>query len=849
MERFRFTDEERAGMEKMAVPFAVYQFIDKHVVTLVLSGGFCRLFGYDDIRVAYHEMDHDMYRYTHPDDVSRISDAAIRFATNKSDYDVIYRTRTINDSGYRIIHAIGSHVYTASGARISYVWYTDEGDYVEGESAPEASFNSSLQKSLHEESILKASYYDYLTGLPSISYFFELATAGKSAIIKSGGHPVMLFIDLCGMKIYNSKRGFSEGDNLIRSLSKMLSAYFGSDHCSRFGSDHFAVFTEETGLEPTLYGLFADWQAQNPDCPCIRIGIFKSDLDDVNAGTACDRAKIACNRIRNTRKSAFNYFSEDLLADIKKRQYVIENLDNAINNEWIQVYYQPIVRAVNGKVCDEEALSRWIDPVKGLLSPAEFIPTLESAGLIYKLDLYVVEKVLQKIKSQKEKGLYVVPQSVNLSRSDFDACDIVNEICLRTDAAGVPHQMLNIEITESIIGSDFEFIRRQIEKFQSLGFRVWMDDFGSGYSSLDVLQSIKFQLIKFDMSFMREFQQDKSKIILNELMKMATALGLDTVCEGVETAEQVAFLREIGCSKLQGYYYCKPIPFEKVLERYEKGIQIGFEDPVESAYFETVGKLSLHDLDMIASADDEKGLFNYFDTLPMAIVELRDGKLNLVRSNAAYGRFILTRYDLDLSADNAAFNEMIMKEQNAPFVNMITQSSKIENRSIFDEIITDGATVHLFSKRLGENPKTGAVAVAFAILSITEQDQGTTYANIARALAADYFNLFYVDLETEDFIQYTSNAGGDELAVERHGVNFFAASRRDALVYLHKDDIESFNSVFTKENLMKTLEDHGTFSVTYRQLINGEYVRVNMKAMHMLEGRKYIIIGVSKANS
>ena len=832
---FRFSDEQKSVMEKMAVPFAAYQFTDGRVVTLVLSDGFCRLFGYDDRETAYKDMDHNMYRYTHKDDVTRISEAAIRFATDKSGYDVIYRSRKANDAAYHIIHATGEHVYTATGERIAYVWYTEEVKYNKSTGTPKTDLNLSLQGSLHEESILKANYYDYMTGLPSISYFFELSSAGKKEIIESGGHPVMLFVDLCGMKLYNGKYGFSEGDKLIRALAEMLSVHYGNDHCSRFGSDHFAVYTEETGLEQTLYALFSDWQTKYPDCPCIRVGIFKSDLDDVDAGTACDRAKIACDRIRKTRVSAFNYFTEELLEDTKKRQYIIENIDNAINNKWITVFYQPIVRAVNGRVCDEEALARWIDPAKGMFSPSDFIPTLENSGLIYKLDLYVVEQVLEKIKAQKEKGLFIVPQSINLSRADFDACDIVDEICRRVDNAGVGRNLITIEITESIIGSDFDFIKSQIERFQSLGFSVWMDDFGSGYSSLDVLQSIKFQLIKFDMSFMHQFGQDNNgKIILTELMKMATALGVDTVCEGVETEEQAAFLREIGCSKLQGHYYSKALPFDEILNRYKNGTQIGFEDPGESAYFETIGKLNLHDLAMIAG-DDERGFYNYFDTLPMAIIELRDGKLRVVRSNQSYRKFISTRYGVDLSK-KGVFNDLIIKEQGSTFVKMVTECCNTGSRSFFDE-------------KLSENQKTGAIAVAFAILSITDSAEGASYADIARALAADYSNLFYVDLETDDFIEYSSSAGSEELAVERHGHDFFTHSRHDANYYLYKDDIEDFVSAFTKENLIKALEEHGTFTLTYRQMINDKPVYMNMKAMHMLKGGRYIIIGVSRANS
>ena len=199
--------------------------------------------------------------------------------------------------------------------------------------------------------------------------------------------------------------------------------------------------------------------------------------------------------------------------------------------------------------------------------------------MIYKLDLYVLDQILEKMINQRQAGLSIVPHSLNLSRADFDSCDIVEEIRKRVDAAGIGRDKLTIEVTESMIGSDFDFMKEQILRFKSLGFQVWMDDFGSGYSSLDVLQSIPFDLLKFDMHFMKLFdKEEKTKIILRELVHMAIGLGIDTLCEGVETSEQVEFLREIGCAKLQGFFFCKPIPFEDILDRYKKGKQIGFED-------------------------------------------------------------------------------------------------------------------------------------------------------------------------------------------------------------------------------------------------------------------------------
>jgi EAL domain-containing protein (putative c-di-GMP-specific phosphodiesterase class I) len=175
----------------------------------------------------------------------------------------------------------------------------------------------------------------------------------------------------------------------------------------------------------------------------------------------------------------------------------------------------------------------------------------------------VLEQVLKKIRSRMSAKEEIVPQSINLSRSDFETCDIVEEIRKRVDDAGVERNMISVEITEGIIGENFDYMKEQISRFQDLGFKVWMDDFGSGYSSLNVLHSISFDLIKFDQNFTKKLlEEERGRIIMKDMMKMAESLQVDTICEGVETKEQALFLREIGCSKQQGYYYGKPCPLE-----------------------------------------------------------------------------------------------------------------------------------------------------------------------------------------------------------------------------------------------------------------------------------------------
>ena len=848
-EKYQFPDDQMALMEAMRVPFAVYQFVGKRVVTLVLSQGFLDLFGYTDRALAYYEMDNDMYAETHPDDIARIADEAFRFATEGGTYEVVYRTRDKKGSGYRVVHAKGEHVLTDTGVRLAHVWYTDEGMYHENARSGEWGLNSALSGELHDESLVRASHYDQLTGLPNMTFFFELAEAACDAIKERGGKPALLYMDMSGMKYFNSRNGFSEGNDLLRAFSRVLAATFSSEGCCHISGDHFAAFSEEDGLEDLLEQFFKDCSEMNggKNLP-VRVGIYLESMESVRVGVACDRAKFAVESLRNVLESSYSYYDLGLRKEEDRRQYVLENFDRAIEERWIQVYYQPIVRAVNGRVCDEEALARWVDPERGLLSPVDFIPALEESGMIYKLDLYVLDRVIEKIKYQIEEGFDIVPHSINLSRSDFDACDIVEEIRQRVDVARLARDLITIEITESTVGANQDFVKKQVERFQDLGFPVWMDDFGSGYSSLDVLQSIKFNLIKFDMSFMQKLDESEgSKIVLTELMKMATALGVDTVCEGVETESQARFLQEIGCSKLQGYYYKKPIPLEEILERYAKGIQIGYENPEESAYFEAIGRVNLYDLAVIAGQGDE-GLQNFFSTLPMGIVEMKGNDARFVRANQSYRDFMERFFGLDLSDPNHGVSTPRFGASSS-FMKLCRQCCESGARVFYDERMPDGSTVHSFIRRIGVNPVTGDTALVLAVLSIEDANEGMTYASIARALAADYYNLYYVDIETEQFIEYSSPVGGEELAMERRGADFFAASRKDAMERIYEGDRGAFAAAFTKENVLTELDKQGTFTITYRLIERGEPVYANMKVMRMQPDGRHLIVGVSIVDS
>ncbi len=729
MERYQFSDQELNGLEQLPTPLVVYQFADNHVHVLAMSDGYRELFELPEREEAYRLLEQDVLMNTHPDDVERLKEAVRRFITESGRYEVIFRGKKYHGTEDHVIHGIGRHVYRENGIRLAYVSFIDEGAYTSEDDTQASALNRAFNQVLHEESILRATYYDRLTGLPGMTHFLEVAETVRKLISDEGGTAAFLYIDLNDMKNFNDSYGFAEGDRLLKAFAGLMADTFGREYSCHISADRFAAAATADGLDETLRNMFQKAKLLNGgNMLPIRAGIYLSSIEDVPVSSAYDRAKIACDLLLKSDVSAFSYYSDSMRERLKKRHYILSHFDQAIKEGWIQAYYQPIIRSVTGKVCNEEALARWIDPENGFMSPADFIPILEDAGLLYRLDLYILDCVLEKLKTQRAAGLPVVPQSINLSRTDFESCDITEEIRRRVDASGIGRDKITIELTESVIGRDFDFMKAQVERFRNLGFPVWMDDFGDGYSTLDVLQSIRFDLIKFDMRFMARLDEgEEGKVILTELMKIASGLGLDTVCEGVETVEQVRFLQTIGCSRLQGFYYCRPIPLQRILKRYADGIQIGFENPGETDYYNNIGRISLHDLSFMANAD--KDLFrNVFDTIPMAIMEIHSSgsHVRYVRSNRSYQDFMTRAFGLDAICSETEY-PIPEEGPGSGYMKAALECARNRDRIFIDDHLPDGSFAHCFARWIARNPVTGAIALAVAVLSVEEPEKRHEY--------------------------------------------------------------------------------------------------------------------------
>ncbi|MBQ9438633.1 MAG: EAL domain-containing protein [Lachnospiraceae bacterium] len=317
------------------------------------------------------------------------------------------------------------------------------------------------------------------------------------------------------------------------------------------------------------------------------------------------------------------------------RGYVETHIDEAIEQDAIKVFYQPVARTLTGEICGMEALARWDDPVYGLLAPDLFIPTLEASRQIHKLDSCIIRKIGKEYAAHLHKDRRNVTISFNLSRLDFQLCDIQQVIEDTIHENKLPRDAFRVEITESMMENNEERMHDVIDQFWNRGLRVWMDDFGSGYSSLNVLKDYRFDTLKIDMVFLRRFDL-RSKEIIKSIVDMAKRIGIHTLAEGVETEEQLAFLKSIGCEKAQGYYIGKPQPYEECLAHLkEKGFQL--EAEVKRQYYHEIGKINVLSADPFLSVHKgDTGHMGKEGQIPIAFVEHTQGRIHFLFANESY---------------------------------------------------------------------------------------------------------------------------------------------------------------------------------------------------------------------
>ena len=248
---------------------------------------------------------------------------------------------------------------------------------------------------------------------------------------------------------------------------------------------------------------------------------------------------------------------------IHMQDHILSSFDHALTSGHIKIFFQPVVDVASGEIASYEALTRWEDPSYGSITPANFISILEEQHQIHKLDSFVIESVCKDLQRRRDSGEKLIPVSINLSRLDFELTDIIKVIEDVVKHYNIPRDLLRFEITESLIAMDMEAMKKESERLRQNGFKVWMDAFGSGYSSLKVLKDFVIDGLKIDMDMIKSFDNERTNIILSAVIDMARRLGIPALSKGVETPEQLDFVKKAGCDLAQGYLLGKPEPADK----------------------------------------------------------------------------------------------------------------------------------------------------------------------------------------------------------------------------------------------------------------------------------------------
>jgi len=326
--------------------------------------------------------------------------------------------------------------------------------------------------------------------------------------------------------------------------------------------------------------------------------------------------------------------------DKELESYIENHIEEAIEKEWIQVYLQTNIRGLSKRVCGAEALSRWIDPVYGMISPGEFIPVLEKKRKIHLLDRYVMETICGELGERRRRGQFIVPISMNFSRLDFDVPKLLQGMEEIMERNSLPRNYVHIEITESAVMENEAYMKDTVRELHTLGYKVWMDDFGSGYSSLNLLKEFEFDTFKIDMRFLSDMGK-KSLIIISSILYMAKEIGIHTVAEGVETEEQYRFLKVAGCERMQGYYFARPEPMKEWFASTKENCEMETEE--DCYLYDEIGFVNIispipFDLER---SDSSPSIHGFETGQPVAVLSEVDGVLKHLNFTKPYRKNLL----------------------------------------------------------------------------------------------------------------------------------------------------------------------------------------------------------------
>lgn len=551
-----FPENLKAACESSPLSFVYYQNIDGKAVPILASEGFRRNTGLPRDRLLAW-LGKGLFERVHPDDVGFVTKVSDDFMYKRGPYDIVFRCRI--GENYETIHGLGKWQTMPDGMELAVISYANLRDTQENMNSVSEQYKL-LQKDMY--------YRDMVTGLPNLNYAKQFSDEKIDSVWEAGRIPAVLYFDIRTMASYNVEYGYSKGDDLLRLVAVTIKAEFQKALVTRGEGDHFIIIDSYSdGIEKRILRVNEEIKRTAfGKTPGIQCAIVKM-LPGLKAVEGIDRARTTLKEIGDDLNIVYSLYSHQDDDEYWMGRYVIQNFEDAMRNGWIKVFYQPILRTKTERITILEALARWNDPVRGMITPGQFIPVLSRYHLLHKLDLYMVEQICKEFHVRQAAGLPLIPVSVNFSAQDFDYVDVMGELNRTLGKYGIDRKSIIVEITEQDLAQATAHFQEQLMKIHENGYPLWIDDFGTGYSSLNVFGRYHVDRIKFDMELVRHLNDNNgaNRVIMKHIVEMCREIGVHTLAEGVETEEQYDYLSSIDCEMVQGFYFYKPEPVDMAI--------------------------------------------------------------------------------------------------------------------------------------------------------------------------------------------------------------------------------------------------------------------------------------------
>lgn len=558
---------------------------------------------------------------------------------------------------------------------------------------------------------------DLLTGLYSKEYFDR--EVRKLIDENPDTEFSIIELDINRLTMINELYGLEEGDNLLKYIGcaiKDATRHLSQSVCTRIQADLFAFlcpFDMEQIEEiiEDIEGAIRRYSLMLNIDILLSFGIYDCRERELDVSIMRDRAKLALKTVKGNYIQHFAYYDDDMHEKIVREQEITQSMNRALANHEFCVYYQPKHCLDDERIIGAEALVRWNSPEKGMISPGEFIPLFEENGFIMKLDEYVWEETCRFIKHGMDAGLSMMPISVNISRVNLFNPELCQVLSALVEKYQVPYDMLELEFTESAYTEAPQLMLQTMSTLQEMGFKVEMDDFGSGYSSLNMLKDVPVDVLKIDLHFMaKTANTEKAAAIMTAIVRMAKWLGISSIVEGVETEEQISFLKRIGCTMVQGYYFAKPMceeDFVKYIDKYSQLPRRTGDAQSDAAYIEIAPEEFWQQLE--DKGADIASLYSAY-----ALYEIYNDEQELMMASDGYYELFRTSRELRYSRAYATAEYMDEKSRQAVKQMFEYASNPSEfGECIFRRRCDDGkvCTVHAKAKLIGNAGKSNVFFV------------------------------------------------------------------------------------------------------------------------------------------